>query len=454
MRKALATAALIALTLAATGLAGPPGRWTPISKGHVESTDEAGLARTPDGVLHAVWQRRGAVASALWQTRISPLGATMELGPVAGSLSNPGSPGLTAGSDGTLRAFFFASTADGTSAALRLANASASGLWTVVPEPLAQVSDPTSPAVGVATTREGTPVVAWSAGRQIRYRYGVDPAAPLAALGAGGCCAAGVQPAVDQATGQAYVAWASSASGGMGVYVQAVDRSGPTRPRVFATGSATKKRTQALLPEGRVALASRSGAPGVYLAYAVGYPRVRAISVLHVGVRKLVLEVKAPDAAHVLVAAAPQGRLWLVWSRDGVVFATRTNRSVTRVGAVQKIPARRGARAIDELQGDAALGPIDLVASFETRATASFWHQRVLPGLSLAIQAAPSTVGSKRYVFRVTDAGESVGNATVRVGKQSLTTGLSGLVALETSDRPPTATASKSGYATATTRLP
>ena len=454
MRRALATAVLAALTLAAAAVAGLPGKWTPVSKGHVESSDETGLARTPDHVLHVIWQRRGNVASALWQTRISPEGVSLGLGGAAAGLSDPGSPGLTAGPDGALDGFFFARTADGTGAELSLATASPSGEWTVGADPLARVTGDTAPGVGTATTRDGIPVVAWSSGSQVRYRFGVEPSTPVASLGVGGCCASGVQPAVDQATGQAYIAWASTVRPGMGVYVQAVDRGGPTRPKVYATGSATKKRTQAVLPEDRVALSSRLSAPGVFLAYTVGYPRVHSVSVLQAGVRRLVLEVKAPNAAHLLLAAAPLGRLWLAWAHDGTIFATRTNRAVTEIGAVRKIAFRRGAQGIDHLQGDGAPGPLDLIANFETHGNATFWHQHVLPGLSLTIKAVPSTGGPTRYVFRVTDAGEPVANATVRVGKQTLMTGLSGAVALETSDKPPSATAAKLGYAPTTTPLP
>jgi hypothetical protein len=454
MRRALAIAALATLVVTTIAEAGPPGRWTPVSKGRVDSGDETGLARTPDGVLHVVWLRRGAVKAALWHTRISPDGVSLGLGPAAPGLAEPGSPALTPAASGALDGFVFVRASDGTAADLKLVAASASGEWTVGAEPLAHAVGEVAPAVGAATTRDGTPVAAWSAGSQVRYRYGLEPAAAGAALGVGGCCASGVQPAVDQTTGQAYVAWASSAPRAMGIYVQAVDRGGPTRPKVFATASANKKRNRALLPDGRVAFGARSGAPGVYLAYAAGYPKVRGVSLLHAGVRKLVLEVPAANAANVVLAAAPQGRLWLAWSRDGAIFAARTNRAVTRLGAVRKISPRRGAQAIDHLQGDGGLGPLDLVASFETRANASFWHQHVLPGLSLAISASGPPTGPTRYVFKVTDAGEPVANATVRVGKQTLTTGLAGIVALETSDRPAGATASKLGYAPATTPLP
>jgi hypothetical protein len=209
-----------------------------------------------------------------------------------------------------------------------------------------------------------------------------------------------------------------------------------------------------VLPDGRVALTARLGAPGVFLAYTSGFPVVRRILVLRAGARALVLKVEAPGAAHVTLAPAPQGRLWLAWSRDGVIYAARTNRDASRLGAVRKIPIRRGSKVVDQLQGDGLGGRLDLVASLEARGAASFWHQQVLPGLLLQIKASTATDGPTRYVFRVTDAGEPVANATVKVGKQSLTTGLSGTVTLVTTDHPDTATASKLGYAAATSPIP
>jgi len=273
-------------------------------------------------------------------------------------------------------------------------------------------------------------------------------------LNAGGCCAAAVRPAVDQTTGQAYVAWGSSAPGATGIFVQAVDRHGVTGPKVFATGSATKKRNAAVLPDGRVALTGRLGQRGVYLAYTTGFPKVRAVNVLKVGARKLVFTVKAPGGAHVALAAAAQGRLWLAWTQDGTVYATRTNRDATRLGEIREIPLRKGATGVAQLDGDGTGGALDLVATLVSRGNVAIWHQQVLPGLTLGVTATTVKNGPTRYLFRVTDAGEPVANASVKVGKQSLTTGLSGTVTLSTGDHPATATASKLGYAPATTPMP
>jgi len=453
MPRAAAVAVLCALVAASVAAAGVPGRWTPVSVGGVRSSDVAGIARTPDGVLHVVWQRRGAATSALWQTTVAP-DATTASEVAAPQLTEPGAPALTASPDGTLRAFFFVRAGDGSGSTLRFAAQQPGGTWTVANDPFGQSTEAHAPTVGGDAARDGTPVVAWPAGAHVHYRFGVDPGSPTGSLNAGGCCATGAQPAVDQASGQAYVAWGTSAKGGAGVYVQAIGRSRPARARVFATGSATPKRRAAVLPEGRVALVARAGLPGVYLAYTIGYPKVRRIAVLQVAARQRVLELEAPSAGHVALAPGSQGRLWLVWARGGAIYAVRTNRSVSRLGTVRQIPVRRGARGVDEIQADGSTGALDLIVTFEARAGVRFWHEQVLPGLTLGITKTGGPAGSTRYVFHVADAGDPIANASVKVGKQTLTTGISGTVVLVTSDHPTSATATKPGYAPGTTPLP
>jgi hypothetical protein len=448
-----AVAVLGALIAASAAAGGVPGRWTPVSVAGVRSSDVAGIARTSDGVLHVVWQRRGVATSALWQTTVTP-DATTASDVAAPQLAEPGAPALTASSDGTLRAFFFVRDGSGPGSTLRFAAQPPGGAWTVSSDPFGHATGAGAPTAGSAAARDGTPVVAWPTGAQVHYRFGVDAGSSTSILNAGGCCASGAQPAVDQVSGQAYVAWATNARGGAGVYVQAIDRSGPARARVFATGSATPKRTAAIIPEGRVALVSRPGLPGVYLAYTTGYPKTRRVAVLQVAAKQRVLDVTAPGAAHVALAPGPQGRLWLVWARGGAIYAARTNRGVSRLGAVRQIPVRRGARGIDQIQGDGSAGALDLVVTFAARAGVRFWHEQVLPGLTLGISKTGAAAGPTRYVFRVADAGDPVANASVKVGRQTLTTGISGTVVLVTSDHPASATASKEGYAAGTTPLP
>ena len=451
---ALAAAALVTLVVATSAGAGPPGAWSPVSKGVLVSTDEAGLARTPDGVLHVAWQRRGVTTTALWQTRVAPDGRTQGAEPIAPGLSEGGPPALVATADGALRSFFFVRSPDGSAANLLVASAPAAGGWTVGSAPLAQAAGTDVPTVGAAASRDGAAVAAWPVGTQVRYRYGVDPGAQPTALGVGGCCASGAQPAVDQVTGQAYIAWASSAPGATGVFVQAVDRAGPTRPKVFATGSATKTRDAAVLPAGRVAISARLGAPGVYLAYTFGYPKVRGINLLQVGARKLVLKIKAPGAGQVALAPSPQGRLWVLWSSGGTIFAARTDRDVSRLGAVREIPIRRGSKVVAQVQGNGSSGPADLVALFARGAAVSLWHEQVLPGLSLAVKATVSADQPDALRLPRHGCGRGGGERDGR-GRQAVADDRPGRhVVLSTNDHPPTASASKPGYAPATTPVP
>jgi hypothetical protein len=189
----------------------------------------------------------------------------------------------------------------------------------------------------------------------------------------------------------------------------------------------------------------------VYLAYTTGFPAVRSISLLNVGARSIARKLKAPGAAHVTLVAAPKGRLWLAWTRRGTIFAARTSRDATRLGRVQEVPMRKGSPVVEQLQGDASAGPLDVVASLASRGGAlRIWHRQLLPALTLEVSAQGAADTPRRYVFRVTDAGEPVPNASVKFGKQTLTTGVAGTVTLTTSDRSPTATATKLGYAAAT----
>ncbi len=74
---------LLALTLTAASIglatspvsAGPPGHWTKISTGTVSLINEPGLYRTPDGVLHVVYEREVGTISSIGHTAIKATGA-------------------------------------------------------------------------------------------------------------------------------------------------------------------------------------------------------------------------------------------------------------------------------------------------------------------------------------------------------------------------------------------
>ena len=230
--------------------------------------------------------------------------------------------------------------------------------------------------------------------RQVRYPVRRRPGELRRRRSAsGGCCASGAQPAVDQVTGQAYVAWASSAAGcdrdlrrgRRPRAARAGPRSSPRAPR-------TKKRNAAVLPDGRVALdGARRGARRLPRLH-VGVSQGRAIDVLQAGARKLVLQDQGPRRRPRRACRrrrrAGSGSPGLAAGRS-----SPRGRTATPHGSGRSARSRSGAapRSSTSSQGDGSTGPLDLVANLRTRRRrVDLWHQQVLPGLSLGITATTS----------------------------------------------------------------
>jgi hypothetical protein len=158
--------------------------------------------------------------------------------------------------------------------------------------------------------------------------------------------------------------------------------------------------------------------------------------------------VKADRNEHANIAAAPEGRLWLMWERNGTIYAARTNRAATKLGAANtlKPPA---ANSIFRLNGEGSAGPLDLIANIQTGSTNGFWHQQVWPKLQLA--ATSKKAGNGRVItFRVADAGDPVSGASVKAGGKTLKTTANGQATLRQARAARVkGTASKAGYAPA-----
>lgn len=455
-RCALVGTALTALAVACVAVAGPPGTWSRAGKRPGSPGFEAGLARTADGVLHVVSLRRGGKKLELWQIRIGSDGKLLGSNAIVRGWSGLANPDLALSADGSLRLFVGGNHSLATaSPGLVTATAPAQGApWTIQQDPVSAGEDAAIADVGVAAARDGTPIAVWATPTGLRYRYDVDPAGADVVVPLRGCCAAEPDAATDSATGQAYIAWASSAARASGILVQPVGPRNVTGQPLYAPGSAAKGRIAAVPPGERVALTSRLGAGGVYVAYVVGYPAVKGVVLWPVGARHAVLRIPAGGASDIALAAAPGGRLWLAWARNGTSYVTRTNRAATHVEPVRSIRSPPRTTSIWRVQGEGSLGPLDLVSNLDATGGTTFWHQQILPLLSLDITAVAQQDGTTRYAFAVTDAGDAVPNATVKVGPQTLTTGLAGTVVLTTTDRPLAAFASKAGYATGSARVP
>jgi hypothetical protein len=158
--------------------------------------------------------------------------------------------------------------------------------------------------------------------------------------------------------------------------------------------------------------------------------------------------IKADRNEHANVAAAPDGRLWLMWEQSGTIYAARTNRTATRVGAVNALKPPSGG-TIFRLNGEGSAGPLDLIANVNAGGQQGLWHQQVWPKLQLA--ASSRKAGTGRVItFRVLDAGDPVTGATVKAGGRTLRTSANGTATLrQVKASRLRASASKAGYAPA-----
>ena len=445
-RRVVAFTIVLVLAVAASASAGPRGQWTRLP-GTVINFAEPGLARTGNGVLHVVYTRKNGTKEDLIHLEVSAGG---KVGPDAvalGGWSSMSHPDLLRMPDGSLRAFFGGirtTNAGETNNAMNTATAPASGApWTLKPGKAAQSTSAYATGVaGAGLAKDGTPISTWSAGPGLGFHYGVDTSTPDGTIPQTGCCLYTPEIAVDSASGQAWVGFHSNESAAPGLYVNAIGPAGAQGGRRLAPGSATGK--SSIYPGNRAALSGRIGAGGVYLFYGQGYPTFKTLALWKVDTAKPHLVVKLDGNEHANLAAAPNGRLWLMWERSGTIYAARTNRSATRVGAVNAVKPPSGA-TIYRLNGEGSAGPLDLIANMQAGGNQSLWHQQVWPKLSLAGSRSGTSI-----VFRVTDAGDAVAGATVKAGGKSLKTNTGGRATLaQAPSGRVKATASKAGYAPA-----
>ncbi len=448
-REAVAAAAVVVLAVASTAAAGPRGQWTRLP-GTVINFAEPGLARTSDGILHVVYVRKTGTKADLVHVEVGASGKVGADAVALGGWSSMSHPDLLRMPDNTLRAFFggIRSTSAGeTNNAMNTATAPASGSpWTLKPGKAAQASNAYATSVtGAGVAKDGTPISAWSGTAGLGFHYGINPADPDRTVPQSGCCLYNPELAVDSASGQAWVGFYSNENSGPGVFVNAIGPNGPQGGRKLAPGSVSGRGS--IAPGNRTSLSGRIGGGGVYLFFGQGYPTFKTLALWKVDAGRPAVAFKADGSRHASVAAAPEGRLWLMWEQRGIIYAARTNQAATRIGAATTLKPPGG--TVFRLNGEGSAGPLDLIANVLGGGGQGFWHQQVWPKLTLTASRSGT-----RVVFRVADAGDPVAAASVKAAGKTLKTNVSGRVTLA---KAPTgrfkATAAKAGYASASTNV-
>ena len=201
---------------------------------------------------------------------------------------------------------------------------------------------------------------------------------------------------------------------------------------------------------------------GGYLAYCVP---TTTITCAHIALWKVgaatattVPGSSSQHSAHVAIAAAPGGHLWVLWydTSQNKIHVIRSNAAVTKFGPGQTIAAPPKTSELDGLQAEGSQGPLDVVALVlptTAGSTPSYWDIQLLPKLTLT--GSPATVAPGKVVtFTVTDVGDPVAGAKVTFLGKNATTNSSGVATITvptgTAAGSYTATAAETGYTAAT----
>jgi hypothetical protein len=451
-RLLVALAVVLAVPSAASG--GRPGSWTRLDSGNA-ATAEPGLARTADGTLHLVWQRTsGPLRDEVVHQAISPAGALAGATTVVTQGWQSINAHVELAAAGTeLRAFWAGVTSGLLSGPTVMASSQNGGAtWGPPTAVTASKAGAAAAGLGAGVTSTGTVVAAQAdaaAGTNVvRVVGGAEVPYETA-----GCCAFAPDVAVDALSGQLVLGWFSSAAGRAGLWTQAVAASGLVGARAAVPGSSTNG--SATPPAQRTAITGRLGAGGVYVAYGAGYPAYTSVNLLRVGGSPVVVA-RGTGIEHVGIAPAPEGRLWLFWSRGSEYLATRSNRRATRFGTVTNISLPAADATTYGLYGEGSLGALDLVAHAGSGTAIPDWHTQVLPRLSLSVSTKTFERGGHalvRLTFHVTDVADAVSGARVTVMRRSVTTNMRGkaTLLLRSTGKRVAVRATKDGYTAAST---
>jgi hypothetical protein len=182
-------------------------------------------------------------------------------------------------------------------------------------------------------------------------------------------------------------------------------------------------------------LAGRDSGPGVFGAYTADGRHVRLLR--YGGGSIAVGSLKTTQAKVLGVATGPEGRIWVMWGDDsgGGVAVTRSNKAVTRFEPIQRL--KPNSAVIYRVSGDGRLGPLDLLVDQVPNVKGSIPPPGVYHGHTLAVlsaQVSVKPIKSKKLVVightvtvTVTDAGDPVAGAKVKLDNSTLTTNTKGV---------------------------
>jgi hypothetical protein len=426
--------AATALLLGVSAADAAPGPWAPVgTSGQLNVSDNVGLARTDDGVLHVAWFRRTpAGVYDVLQTPISGAGRAGGAVPIVTGWASVEGPSLVA-QGASLSGFFSGSQTQVTGdphEGLDLATSGDAGAsWTVAPTAIARGDFASSRDASVVATPAGF-VQSWYAGSETVVHAGLDPAVPnQRGYGDGTDQILAARPGA--AAGDVLAAWCTGVQGANGVFVQPVDPAtgAPAGTAKLMPGSiAVVDGTPQTFcsANARVALVARSREGYFVAATDVHRTAVRG---WRVDGRPATTLASGPSPKQLISAAATPaggataGSVWVGWFEDGRLKLRRSNPQATVFGATVTLPGPKadGEYGLDlSAQGDR----VDAIVRIQGDGAVSLQHAQSFPGLTLTARSG------RRPSFQVLDAGDPVKDARVTVAGHSATTDSAGRVSI------------------------
>ncbi len=453
--RAAALAVLLTVCAASSASAAP---WKRVTTPDGASTDQVGLTRTADGVLHLAWSRpTGPNTEDLLHTVIARDGRLGATNPIQSGWTGFSNAALVV-EPGGLRVFWGGfRTTDSSDPHQEVSTAlspDGGASWALHPGSIDPAGAQSYASNLAATVRsDGTTLQAFAGTLGTWVHAGLSPATPnhdyQAPLGQ-----YGYDPNLaTAANNRTVLAWYSSASGHLGVLAQDVNQDGSPIGSA-STMPGTSAMQIGML--GRTPLAALG--PSLYVAY----PTPNQIRVWRVGTGNAPAIGRVGGSGSPAVAIAPtsDGRLWILWTKgfgDPDVLARRTNVGARKFGAIVSAGHPKDAKQAYKLDGSAVGGVLDVLGNFNigTTSTAVTSHRRILPGLTLRARPTRVRRGEPTEVrFTVLDAGDPVQGARVTADGESGRTNGEGRVTLSiNSRRSVRATATHPGYTPATRRL-
>ena len=434
--------------------------WAPIASGGMNISDQVGLARTSDRVLHVAWRRRAA-GQDLLQTPVTPSGRVGPAVTVVGGWAGVGSPALVA-SGMALSAFFPGSatlTTGDPTYGLDLATSGDGGAsWSASPTAIARNEFAFARTPAAVRTAGGTYLQAWYGTDETVVHAGLDPGVP--AVGGFG---AGTNQALAAANdGQAMVAWCDQRGAGSDVSLARVDPATGTRiggvvslPDTGRCGADTRV---ALASNGDGPRAAGDGDPYFFAAVSSADGRTVRLFVVAGGAVVATSTVAAGSSFKQQIAIATENRakgsVWVCWrDSDANALACRrySNPRLPFTFGAKVVVRLPPGQTITQLALDAQDDRVDAVATMsDDQNVVGLFATQVFPGLTLEGGNARKLA---RRGFRVLDNGQPIRRASVRVSGRTLRTDARGYAKIRLRPGRYRATASKPRYVDASVRV-